>query len=177
MKNNSALRLVSFGLGLAILVAAAHLCWEYTHGGVKSHHLLNRADFPAISNWWGLLVLPALGGLASWAVARRQAREPGAMSTALQAFSGALLVGIALSTAFATGNEAMTSGIFLAALAAGLVLRTYRAEYIFGFVLGMTFVFGSVLPMIVAAVAAAISAVAHLVMRPVIASALRRARA
>lgn len=177
MNNQSALRLVPYGLWLAILVASAHLGWEYTHGGVKSHHLLNRADLPAISNWWGVLALPVLGWLASHVVARREAAEVGSTLKALQAFFGAFLIGIALSTAFVTAHEALTSGIFLAALAAGLILRTYRAEYIFGFVLGMTFVFGSVLPTFVASVAAAISAIAHLVIRPVIAFALRRARA
>ena len=177
MKNQSALRLGPYGCGLAILAAAAHLGWEYTHGGIKDHHLVNRADLLAISNWWGLLVLPVLGWLTWHGVARRASDEAGAIPKALQAFLGALFIGTALSTAFATDHEAMTSGIFLATLAAGLVLRTYRAEYIFGFVLGMTLVFGSVLPMILASIVAAISAIAHLVIRPVIASTLRRAPA
>jgi hypothetical protein len=39
----------------------------------------------------------------------------------------------------------------------GVVLRTYRAEYVFGFVLGMTFVFGSTLPTMAALVAGTVA--------------------
>ena len=48
---------------LAVSAFAAevlHLGWEYTHGGVPAHHLLNDPGLPAISNWWGLLVVPVL---------------------------------------------------------------------------------------------------------------------
>ena len=48
---------------ITVLVALAelgHLAWEHFHGGVVSHHLLNRADLPAISNAWGAVFLPAL---------------------------------------------------------------------------------------------------------------------
>ena len=42
------------------LAESAHLAWEHFNGGVASHHFLNRADLPAISNAWGLLLLPTL---------------------------------------------------------------------------------------------------------------------
>lgn len=177
MESRMTSRLPSYGLKLALLVAVAHLAWEQTHGGVQSHHLLNRDDLPAISNLWGLVVLPALGWLASVVVARRVASGKGAIDQALVAFIGALIFGVSLSVAFAAGYDSVTSGLFFGALLAGLVLRTYRAEYAFGFVLGMTFVFGAVLPTMVATVAAAISAVAHLLVRPLVAVAVRRARA
>ena len=41
-----------FVLGLLLL--------ENFQGGVKSHHLLARKDMPAISNWWGLLIVPIM---------------------------------------------------------------------------------------------------------------------
>lgn len=55
------------GMGAALI----HLGWEYSHGGIQRHHLLNDASLPAISNAWGLLVLPLLGVLAGWEVTRR----------------------------------------------------------------------------------------------------------
>jgi hypothetical protein len=47
----------------ALLFAAAHLGFEHFNGGVQSHHLLQRADMPSISNWLGLGLLPLLVAL------------------------------------------------------------------------------------------------------------------
>src|SRR6185312_11324004 len=73
-------------VALAALFAIAMLAWEYTHGGVVSHHFLDRRDMPAVSNWWSLAVLPLLAGLPHgphsaeppWMPARfrRRLREP-----------------------------------------------------------------------------------------------------
>jgi hypothetical protein len=169
-------RVLSWGFVVALLAAAVHLGWEYTHGGVQSHHLLARTDMPAISNWWGLLVLPLLGWLASRSATRRAAVDERAAGRSLAAFVGAALVGAALSLSFITGYESAASALFLAVLAAGLVLPTYRAEYLFGFVLGMSFILGAVLPTMAALVAAAISVVAHFLLRPGVSWLLRKAR-
>ncbi|PJK00951.1 hypothetical protein CO641_03090 [Lysobacteraceae bacterium NML91-0213] len=170
-------RALPYGLAVALVASAAHLGWEYTHGGVASHHLLARPDLPAVSNWWGLLIPPLLGWLASWMAVRRAAVDGRAANRSVSAFLGALLVGLALSFSFAAGYASLASGIFFTALAAGLLLPTYRAEYVFGFVLGMTFVLGSVLPAAAAAVGAAISAAAHFLIRPIMAGLLRAVRA
>ena len=174
MANTSTYRLLPYGLGLALVATAVHLGWEISHGGVQSHHLLARGDMPAVSNWWGLLVLPLLGWFASRIVAGRARANQGTVANAVAALLGSLLVGVALSVSFAAGYESVQSGIFFTALAAGLVLPTYRAEYVFGFVLGMTFVFGSVIPMMVASVAAGISAAVHFLVRPAFAALLRK---
>lgn len=169
-------RVLPYGLALALVAVAVHLAWEFTHGGVRSHHLLAQPDLPAISNGWGLLTVPLLGWLASRVATRRAAGDPRAAAPAVWAFIGALLVGIAVSSGFVLGLQSATSGIFFAALAAGLVFRTYRAEYAFGFVLGMLFVFGGVLPALVASVAAALSALAHFVIWPAGAFVFRKLR-
>lgn len=161
---------------LAACLAVAHLAWQYSHGGVPSHHFLDRADMPTVSNGWGLAVLPVLGWLAAWSALRRFAVEPDAVRKACAAALGALLVGAALSVAFVTGHEQVTSWIFFAALLCGLALPTYRAEYVFGFVIGMVFVFGAVLPTLAAAVGAGISAAFHRLVWPAFAWAVRRYR-
>ncbi|UXI68934.1 hypothetical protein [Tahibacter amnicola] len=162
---------------IGFVVSVAHLAWEASHGGIKSHHLLNDANLPAISNSWGLLALPLLGAVASYVLRRRSSTNPQAPRQALAPFCGALAVGLALSIAFQLDWSEVTSGLFLALLLSGTVLRTYRAEYGFGFVLGMTFVFGSVLPTLVAGVAGGLSAVAHFAVYPGVAAAYRRLRA
>lgn len=78
-------------------------------------------------------------------------------------------MGLVLSLSFAAGFESVATGIFLASLAVGLMLLIYRPEYIFDFVLGMTFVIGAALPTIAALVGADISAVAHAVVRRIMA--------
>jgi hypothetical protein len=142
----------------AFAAAAAHLAWEASHGGIKSHHLLNQTDLPAVSNSWG----------------RRTTTSANALSRALAAFCGSLMVALALSAAFRLESSNLTAGLFFAVLLSGVALRTYRAEYVFGFVLGMTFVFGSVLPTMAALVAGAVSVLAHFVLYPVVAALYKR---
>lgn len=159
-------RALRYGWVLGLVAVLAHLGWELARGGVRSHHLLAQPELPSFSNAWGLLTLPVLGWLASWVVTRRAAGVPGAAGLAVFAFLGALLVGLALSSSFALGFDTATPVIFFAALASGLVFRTYRVECVFGFVLGMLVVFGGVLPVLIATVAASLSALSHFVLWP-----------
>ncbi len=161
-------------LGLAL--AIVQLAWESTHGGIQSHHLLARADLPSVSNVWGLVVLPALGWLVAHFVRRRSKRSPRAVRNAVIAFSCALMLGCTLSASFRLGLDDLSAGLFLTAIFAGLVAPTYRAEYLFGFVTGMTWVFGPVLPTIAATLAAMVSVLAHFALRPATAAVYRRVR-
>lgn len=151
----------------------AHLGWEHFNGGVVSHHLLNRADMPAISNAWGLLLLPLL----SWVLSGLAYRQAGATSQLrfsalglpLRVLAGlglSLLLGILLSTAFTLGQEAAAGFLFLGMFVLALIFRVYRPQCLLGFVLGMTFTFGAVLPTLIGAVIATVSAIAHLGIRP-----------
>ena len=62
-------------------------------------------------------------------------------------------------------------------LLAGLFLPVYRGEYVLGFVLGMTFTFGAILPTAAAAFVAIVSAIAHYLVRPALGWLWARARA
>jgi hypothetical protein len=179
MPNPKLHRLPWYVVAFAIVFAMVLLAWEVTHGGVPSHHFLDRADMPTVSNWWMLAVLPVLGWLAARSVLRRAPADPKALSKGCAAVIGAALVGIALSIAFVTthGQGQASTYIFFAAILSGLVLPIYRAEYVFGFVLGMAFTFGAVLPTLAALFAAAISAIFHLLIWPAFGWAVRRARA
>lgn len=79
--------------------------------------------------------------------------------------------------AFVTHGEPAATQVMLAILVASVLFPVYRAEYLFGFVLGMTFVFGPVLPALVASVPMLISAVSRLVLWRAVTSAMRRTRA
>ena len=123
------------------------LVWQQLHAGVPGHSFLAREDMPAISNWWGTLVLPALTFLTAERLRARLekgGRDPGVgahhtgahLGVAAAAFGGALLFGAALAVSFATGHANISALLFQSLLVIGLLLPIYRAEYVLGFVLG-----------------------------------------
>ena len=143
----------------ALAFAAAHLSFEHFTGGVRSHHLLNRPDLPAISNWFGLITLPLLGVVLGLRVrahpsSTRWARVP---VSVLAALLGALIYGVALAASFSLGATNITSAAFIGLFVCGFVFPIYRVEYILGFVAGMTITIGGVLPLLFALVIAAVS--------------------
>jgi hypothetical protein len=137
------------------------LGWQHLHGGVPAHHLLAREDLPALSNWWGLLTLPALAWFLLGRIERR--REGGREGIAAMAgsFAASLLYGFILALCFVTGrpevSDLMAQGVFLIAL----FYPVYRAECVLGFVMGMSVFLGAVLPMIAAAIFAAVGALLY----------------
>ncbi|CAM5425326.1 hypothetical protein [Rhodanobacter lindaniclasticus] len=99
----------------ALLFAAAHLAFEHVNGGVRSHHLLDRADLPAISNWLGLVVLPVLGALFGQRICHALASpaRPGLLAGIWLGLGCAMAYGVALAVSFALGASTLTSGLFL----------------------------------------------------------------
>jgi hypothetical protein len=157
---------------LVLLAEMAHLVWEHFHGGIVSHHFLARNDMPEFSNAWGLILLPALAWFLSGRVQKRIQKNAASQSSSTNekptfptsiifGFLVALLFGALLSASFANGYKDLTSYLFFGMLLSAVVLPVYRAECVLGFVLGMTFTFGAVLPTIIGSVIAAVSAVLH----------------
>ena len=139
--------------GALVLV---HILWEYFHGGVTSHHLLAREELPAISNWWGLLTIPLL----TWATLSRiqgRFKKGGAGSGHADAivaggFFGGLVLGLSLALLWEFGLVHYMSYVLLFPLVLALVFPVYRAECLLGFVLGMVYTFGGVLPILIGGV-------------------------
>jgi len=157
---------------VALLILAA-LAWKQRHGGVPTHHLLQRADLPGLSCWWDAFVLPLL----TWGLFGRlrhrlivpgdeEAWPPQRSVPVLLGFAGALLFGGVLARLFVGGQEQALSylvdGLFLLAL----LFPLYHAECVLGFVLGMTWTFGSVLPTLFAGLVALMSGVLYCFIRP-----------
>lgn len=141
---------------LALLAECLHLGWEALHGGIATHHLLQRADLPGLSNAWGLLVLPALAAWAAGRLPRRPITLRRAWPFAL-GFGLPLLLGAALSLAFTLQWQALTEALFFGAMLLALLLPAHRAESLFGFVLGMSWTFGALLPTLLGSVIAGAS--------------------
>lgn len=175
MNGERLLRLRLLITGIVALSVWILLAWEHFHGGVPSHHLLHDAGMPAISNWWGGLLLPAMTWFLIGRVHARVAgpgKENGIAKSypvaVVAGFAGSLLFGVLLSIFFSTGHEAVPSYMVRSLPLLALVLPIYRAQYVLGFVLGMTFTFGAVLPAGFAALVALVSSVLYRFVRPVL---------
>jgi hypothetical protein len=160
---------IVFTVVLTVLVLA-WLIWDYYHGGVPVHHLLHRDDLPGFSNWWGVLLLPVLSWFLLYRIQKRdklKEKERNNKSTAFYGFIGALFTGIFFSILFSYGFENVLGYFMLVLLSIGLFLPTYRSEYLLGFILGMTYIFGSVLSTIIGSVLALAGLLMHEVIRPI----------
>jgi hypothetical protein len=134
------------------------LGWQHLHGGVPAHHLLADPSLPTLSNWWGLLTLPLLAWFLLGRIERRRRADPLAAHGDFAAFTGALVFGAVLSVLFTAGRPAATENMVQALVVVALFYPIHRAACVLGFVIGMTWTFGAVLPTIAACIFAAAGA-------------------
>jgi len=151
----------------ALLAEVAHLGWEHLQGGILTHHLLRSADLPGLYNGWGLLLLPALAAWAGWRIQKRMAASMPPVTVVAGGLL-ALLSGLALSGAFVAGQQDLAAGVLMGLLLLALLLPAYRAECWLGFVLGMAFTFGAVIPTVLGGLVAGLSALIHLLLKPAV---------
>ncbi len=149
------------------------LTWYYFNGGVPSHHILAREDLPEISNWWGAILLPILTWFVLLRIQKRDKLPKVNSNNFLQipqkiwlSFMGALLLGISLSIFYTLGNEGMSGYLMLSVFLLSLFFSVYRAECLLGFVIGMTFTFGAILPTLIGSILAAIGFLIYNLIRP-----------
>lgn len=140
----------------AFILTAAFILWEYFNGGVISHHLLARKDLPGLSNWWGLMTIPFLTWLSLTIITKRESRRdklnPNGKSftkVILQRFFVALLFGLVASVLWTFGFSDFLKYYILSPLVIAIFRPLYFSEYLLGFVIGMLFTFGGILPIIV----------------------------
>jgi len=145
------------------------LVWDHFHGGVPSHHVLHREDLPAFSNWWGGFLIPLL----TWFLfSRIQGRisKNSALDTTIPAnvfygFLSALIFGILLSIFFTAGFEELPLYMIIGLILTSLFLPIYRAECFLGFVVGMIYTFGGVLPILIVSILTLLGAILYLIVR------------
>lgn len=142
------------------LLLLSTIVWDYFHEGVPSHHFLADEDLPQVSNWWGLLTIP----LASFYLLKRVRKRvdfsginPTRMRIFLLPFGVSFLYGVCLALAFTVGREDVSGILFQLIFLIALFFPIYRSEYILGFILGLTYFFGGVLPVMISAIIATIS--------------------
>lgn len=161
--------------GVVTLSVWALLAWDHFHGGVPRHYLLHDPGMPAISNWWGGVLLPAMTWFLAGRIHRRVQDPEGENGLAktypvavIVGFVGSVLFGALLSILFNTDHETVLSYMVMSLPLLALLFPIYRAEYVLGFVLGMTFTFGAVLPTGFAVLVALVGLVLYQFVRPVL---------
>ncbi|RVT45464.1 hypothetical protein EMM73_13445 [Rheinheimera sediminis] len=153
-------------VAVASLYIWALLMFEHINGGVVSHHLLQRGDLPAISNWWGALLVPLL----SWVLTGFIYKRVGSFYPVgiVAGFGASVVFGIVLSILFQQQQHQLLSSMMMCLPVLGLLFALYRAEYLLGFVLAMSYCFGAVLPTIIGLLIVLMSFVLHKSLRPLL---------
>jgi uncharacterized protein YacL len=159
--------------GIITIFVGSLLAWDHYHGGVPTHHVLQRADLPGISNWWGAVLLPLITWFLTYRIQKRVVSNDNSQvskfpKNIIYGFTGALIFGIILSVFFTLGSAEMPFYMLIGLLFLALFSPIYRAECLLGFVIGMTFTFGGVLPVVIGSVFSTIGALLYLLLRPAI---------
>lgn len=159
-----------YTLTFVIIFIVFHLSWEYLNGGVVRHHLLQDQNLPAFSNWWEILILPLF---TLFSFSRLKNRLTGLSENKIPkkiifAFLGMILFCIIQSITFLYGQINLTMYLTLGMLGVGLFLPIYKVEYIFGYLLGSSFMFGPVIPFIGILMMIIVSVTSNLLIKPLI---------
>jgi hypothetical protein len=170
MKEHKFLKNRIYFTAIATIAKWSLLGWGYFNGGVPAHHILNNENLPEISNWWGGLLIPLLTWLLLYRIEQRWIKTNTEKSVLLKktlyGFFGGLIFGIVLSAFFMSGNDTVPGYMMIGLLVLALFLPIYRAECLLGFVIGMTFTFGAVLPTGIGSILLLISLILYLYIRP-----------
>ncbi|MBO0322889.1 hypothetical protein J0X14_11330 [Muricauda sp. CAU 1633] len=151
----------------AMALTLAMIIGEYINGGVVTHHLLADDNLPGISNWWGLVTIPLL----TWAViALIKKRQDNATSHTdsngiLYRFFGALAFGIIMSILWGFRLEEIMQYLILLPVVIAFFRPVYLPECLLGFVYGMLYTFGGILPILIGLVLTVLCFIAYKVIR------------
>ena len=151
------------------------LIWDYFHDGVPSHHILDQKNLPAISNWWSGILLPILTWILLGKIKSRienqtkiDSQYKSAITRVLVRFSIGLVFGIILSVSFINNYKPFLDNVLYLLLILSFIVPIFFSEFILGFVLGMTYTFGAILPTAFILIMAAIGFVIYRFIRPLI---------
>jgi uncharacterized membrane protein len=161
--------------GIVTVFILGFLFWEHFHGGVASHHILYQQNLPAISNWWSGLLLPIL----TWLLISRTEKRLGKQCSQVQQtnnlqrmvlrlFVTGIVLGISIATSFTNGYSLFLDNVLYIILVLSLIIPIYYSEFMLGFILGMTYTFGAILPTVFILILAAIGIFTYRLIRPII---------
>ncbi|NND80052.1 MAG: hypothetical protein HKN53_09140 [Maribacter sp.] len=144
---------------LAFLVVGLCLALEHFTGGVVTHHLLARDDMPGVSNYWGLVSVPLLAFVVAYVIHRNRYKKTTSEEKLKQhedvvfkRFIAALAFGITISLLWELRLESVLPYLILLPLLLAFFRPVHYPECLLGFVLGMVYTFGGILPILIGTV-------------------------
>lgn len=123
---------------------------EHLTDGIATHYILHNKDLPGFSNMWGLITIPAVTWLALILI-EKNSLKASSKNTEIR-FLVALLFGISMCLAWFFDLENLMSYSMIGIIVLSVFLKMNRADLYLGYVLGMMYTFGAVLPIIIATV-------------------------
>ena len=177
MQRQNLTKIKTLILGVVTFLIFTFLFWEHFHGGVTSHHLLHQRDLPSISNWWSGILLPILTWFLLSRIEKRLDKKisqtqqtNNSFSTVFWLFITGLAFGILLSTSFTYEYKPFLDNVLYIIIILSFIIPVYYSEFILGFILGMTYTFGAIIPTVFILIVAIIGLVAYRFIRPIILS-------
>ena len=93
-----------------------------------------------------------------------------AISTVFWLFLTGLVFGILLSTSFTNEYKPFLDNVLYIIIVLSFIIPVYYSEFILGFILGMTYTFGAIIPTVFILIVAVIGLVAYRIVRPIVLS-------
>ncbi|HLK29223.1 MAG TPA: hypothetical protein VKT28_11650 [Puia sp.] len=159
------------------------LIWDYFHGGVPRHHLLNQKNLPAISNWWGAILLPVLSWILLSRIKSRIEKQTTSDSqyqllvkNILMRFAIGLIFAMLLSFSFVNDYKPFLDNVLYIILVLSFFIPIFFSEFMLGFILGMSYTFGAILPTAFILIIAAIGFIIYKFIRSFILKLIRMSR-
>lgn len=140
------------------LLVWAHITWDYFHGGIPVHYVFQSDALPGIPNWVGGLILPFFTWFLLYRIHKRMigyemlpASE--SLNAVLKRFLLSLSIAISIAVFFSLQID-IIDYIMLAIIVLALLFPLYKSEYLLGWVLGSSFTFGAIIPIVFGSVLA-----------------------
>ncbi|UJH67741.1 hypothetical protein [Allomuricauda sp. SCSIO 65647] len=151
------------------LLVWGHVLWDHFHGGIPVHYLFMDKNMPPFPNWLGGIILPFFTWIALYRIHKR-VDAPDSKNTlrlAVGRFLAALLVAASISVCFENGIE-IPNYILYSIFVLAFIFPLYKSEYVLGWVLGSSYSFGAMIPMLFGIVLAGVFFVFYKVGRALI---------
>jgi hypothetical protein len=153
MENKKSLTIKILVTSIVIVFVFSLLLWQYSHGGVITHHILHRRDLPGISNWWGGLLLPVLTWLLLGKIEKRLKKQVSLNIVTknnafkiIALFFAGFVFGILIAISFTNDYQVFLDNVIYIFLLLSFFVPVFYGEFIIGFVLAMTYTFGAIIP-------------------------------